>query len=57
MNNLDLYINIGFTIVINVLQTLNPTTQTKFRKVFLKVNKLISLAYATDEEFKKEWNF
>ena len=55
MNQVDIWINIGFTVVIQLLQTLNTDTQVKFRKVFLKVNRLTAAGYGNDPDFKKEW--
>lgn len=53
---MDMWLQIGFTVVIQVLQTQPEKVKTIFRKVFLKINKLIASNFSTDEEFKSVWN-
>lgn len=52
---MDMWLQIGFTIVIQILQTQPEKVKTTFRRVFLKINNLIALNFGMDEEFKKAW--
>jgi hypothetical protein len=43
------FITLGFSVLIQVLQELGP--KNKYRRAFLKLFRLIAMAYRTDQEF------
>lgn len=53
--NLDFYINLGFSIVIGLLQNTIPNdenSKNKYKKAFVKIVRLLGKAYSDDAEMQ-----